>query len=113
MKVEFRGEIFDADGIQSILLRGVSWRLWCSWNPQLMGCGRHFGLKFILWIQLEDARKRHCSGPSGRDEVGVGASFGNPAPENAIAIAIQHGFGGIVRAPINDSLLFRDEAVVC
>ena len=58
-----------------------------------MGCGPH---DQIGSVEGEDAGERDHAGPSGAAVFGFGAGLGDPSPEDAVAVGVELGLGGVV-----------------
>ena len=67
----------------------------------------HF--EMAVRVQRKDAGEGHAAGPACGDEFGVGAFFGDPAPEDAVAVGIELSFLGVVGAVVEDAGVFLVE----
>ena len=74
------------------------------------GCDFRCGLHDELAIcDGEAARQGHHAGPAGGGVFGLGAGLGDPAPEDAVAVGVELGFGRVVGAVIEQALRFGVE----
>jgi len=63
----------------------------------------------VVGAERKDAGEGQAASPAGGDEFGIGAAFGDPAPEDAVAFGVELGFFGVVDAVVENAALLRME----